>query len=281
LVRSVGCAGSAAVITVTFVHPIDTVKTRLQVSGTKGSRDYRALGNIGTITTIATEEGIPAFWKGLPAAWLREASYTSIRLGLYKPIVDAMGATSTLEKFGAGCLAGGIGSIFGNPFDVLKTRMMATEGAAVSIGTVAKQIMATQGVGGFYRGMDANVARAMVNNGTKMACYDATKQWVASTGVFPKGSSVTILTSATIAGFFMTMTVAPFDMVRTRLMNQPVDGPRIYTSFADCIVKVVRAQGPLSLWSGFLPMWSRVAPTATLQLLLYEKMMVFTGGKAI
>jgi hypothetical protein len=46
-----------------------------------------------------------------------------------------------------------------------------------------------------------------------MACYDATKQWVASTGVFPKGSSVTILTSATIAGFFMTMTVAPFDMV--------------------------------------------------------------------
>jgi len=109
LVRSVGCAGSAAVITVTFVHPIDTVKTRLQVSGTKGSRDYRALGNIGTITTIATEEGIPAFWKGLPAAWLREASYTSIRLGLYKPIVDAMGATSTLESLALGAWRAGSG----------------------------------------------------------------------------------------------------------------------------------------------------------------------------
>lgn len=29
----------------------------------------------------------------------------------------------------AGALAGGIGSIAGNPFDVLKTRMMAYEGA--------------------------------------------------------------------------------------------------------------------------------------------------------
>jgi solute carrier family 25 protein 14/30 len=45
--------------------------------------------------------------------------------------------------------------------------------------------------------------------------------------------------------------------------------------------QVVRAQGVASLWAGFVPMWSRVAPTATLQLLLYEKMMVLTGGKAI
>lgn len=121
----------------------------------------------------------------------------------------------------------------------------------------------------------------MVNNGTKMACYDTTKQWVASTGYFPKGSTLTILTSATIAGFFMTVTVAPFDMVRTRMMNQPVDGPRLYSSFFDCMVKVVRAQGVASLWAGFLPMWSRVSPTATLQLFLYENIMVLAGGKSI
>ncbi|MFN9908925.1 MAG: MC/SLC25 family protein [bacterium] len=33
-----------------------------------------------------------------------------------------------LQKFVAGSLAGAIGSVAGNPFDVLKTRMMATEG---------------------------------------------------------------------------------------------------------------------------------------------------------
>jgi hypothetical protein len=32
-----------------------------------------------------------------------------------------------------------------------------------------------QGIAGFYRGIEANVMRAMVLNGTKMACYDQIK----------------------------------------------------------------------------------------------------------
>ena len=34
---------------------------------------------------------VTAFWKGIQAAWLREASYTSLRIGLYGPIKQAMG----------------------------------------------------------------------------------------------------------------------------------------------------------------------------------------------
>lgn len=282
VLRSLGCAGGAAVATVTIVHPVDTVKTRLQVSGSAGARDYRSLGVLGTVRTVAAEEGITAFWKGIPAAWMREASYTSIRLGLYKPIVTAMNAKSGLEKFGAGCLAGGIGSIIGNPFDVLKVNMMASEGASVGVGTVARNIYSTQGIAGFYRGMDANVARAMVNNGTKMAVYDECKQAIKKTGLFAKDGQAIVMASATIAGFFMTLTVAPFDFVRTRLMNQPVGGPKLYNSFADCFLKVIKGpQGVMVLWSGFIPMWTRVAPTATLQLMAFEQLMKISGGKSI
>lgn len=38
LIQSVGTAGIAAVITVTFIHPIDVVKTRLQISGEVGGK---------------------------------------------------------------------------------------------------------------------------------------------------------------------------------------------------------------------------------------------------
>lgn len=40
-----------------FSHPIDVVKTRLQVSGdgTNGARNYKALGIRGTVSVIATE----------------------------------------------------------------------------------------------------------------------------------------------------------------------------------------------------------------------------------
>ena len=75
---------------------------------------------------IAKEEGVTAFWKGINAAWLRESSYTSLRLGLYSPIKEVMGATSPdaafYKKFLSGSLAGAIGSLAGNPFDVLKVR---------------------------------------------------------------------------------------------------------------------------------------------------------------
>jgi hypothetical protein len=123
MLKSVAGAGAAAVITVTFIHPIDVLKTRLQVSGdaSTGARNYKALGIGGSISVIAREEGIAAFWKGIGAAWLREASYTSLRLGLYAPIKTAMGIkkdSNFFMKFLAGGLAGALGSTVGNPFDV-------------------------------------------------------------------------------------------------------------------------------------------------------------------
>jgi hypothetical protein len=52
-------------------------------------------------------------------------------------------------------------------------------------------------------------------------------------------------------------------------MNQPTD-KKIYSGLGDCLVKTVRSEGPLSLWRGFIPIWARFAPMATLQLLTLE-----------
>lgn len=69
--------------------------------------------------------------------------------------------------------------------------------------------------------------------------------------------------SAFTAGFFMTITVTPFDMVRTRLMNQPKDKV-IYTGLVDCMTKVAKQEGFTALYKGFLPVWGRFAPTTVL-----------------
>jgi len=281
LLKSVSAAGTSACITVTGIHPIDVVKTRLQVSGdpSTGARNYKALGIGGTCKIILSEEGVSAFWKGIGAAWMREASYTSLRLGLYGPIKHAMGVKSNshfVMKFTAGSLAGAIGSIVGNPFDVLKTRMMATEGKKPpTLGEAASALYKAQGVGGFYRGLEANVMRAMVLNGTKMACYDQIKGYITSTGLVPKGL-ITQFMAAFSAGFFMATTVTPFDMIRTRLMNQPPD-VKLYTGFLDCAFKIIASQGPGGLYSGFFPIWARFAPTTTLQLVIFEQLKPIFG----
>jgi len=274
LLKNVTAAGSAAVITVTGIHPIDVVKTRLQVSGGEGARNYKQLGIFGTIRVIAKEEGIPAFWKGIKAAWLREASYTSLRLGLYGPIKKVMGLKSDshfLLKFAAGSLSGAVGSCAGNPFDVLKTRMMATEGKIPPpIGKVAGELYRAQGISGFYRGLQANVMRAMVLNGTKMSCYDQIKSMIKASHIIP-GGLPTQFCAAFGAGFFMAVTVTPFDMIRTALMNQPPN-VKIYKGFVDCAMKIVAKNGAIGLYAGFFPIWARFAPTTTLQLVIFEQL---------
>ena len=54
--------------------------------------------------------------------------------------------------------------------------MMAAEGKnPPPISKAAAELFKSQGIQGFYRGIEANVMRAMVLNGTKMACYDQIK----------------------------------------------------------------------------------------------------------
>jgi len=173
-------------------------------------------------------------------------------------------------KFTAGSLAGAIGSTVGNPFDVVKTRMMASEGANAPIGHIFSQIYQKAGIGGFYRGLQANIMRAMVLNGTKMSCYDNIKIGLLKNNIV-KHKGVLLETLAAFgAGFFMTCTVAPFDKIRTRLMNQPADA-KIYNGFVDCLAKIVKREGVRGLWTGFIPIWGRFAPTTTCQLVIFSQ----------
>jgi len=75
LIESMACGGVSACFAVNFTHPIELVKTRMQVTG----------GSIGaTCGGVMANEGALAFWKGLPFAWGRELSYTSVKLGACK-----------------------------------------------------------------------------------------------------------------------------------------------------------------------------------------------------
>ena len=272
---SIGLGGSAAVITCNFTHPIELVKVRMQMSG----------GGVGsTVSAIMKTEGFGSLWKGIQAAWGRESFYASIKVGGYGPIRDALGASSPdapfALKFAAGAASGSIGSCVGNPWDVLKTMMQANKGEAVPLTTLASKLYADQGVGGFYRGIQANIARACVLNGTKMAVYDVAKGYVSNSSGWTRKDPRTIFCSATISGFFMTCTVSPFDMLRTRLMNQPTD-QKLYNGFADAAIKVLKNEGPTAFYRGFFPIWARFAPTATLQLLIFEQLLSASGYKAL
>ena len=81
---------------------------------------------------IISQEGFgrKGIFKGIEASSMREASYSSLRLGLYEPIKKFFGETDPKNtpiwiKYVSGGLAGMCGSGFANPVDLLKTRMQA------------------------------------------------------------------------------------------------------------------------------------------------------------
>jgi hypothetical protein len=55
---------------------------------------------------------------------------------------------------------------------------MANAKEKTSFPKLMRRMLADQGVAGFYRGIEANVLRACMLNGTKMSCYDQIKSIV-------------------------------------------------------------------------------------------------------
>ena len=70
--------------------PIDVVKTRLQMDGSGGIKQYN--GTMDCASKLVKADGPAALFKGLPPALVRQSTYGSLRYGLYGPIKNSMGA---------------------------------------------------------------------------------------------------------------------------------------------------------------------------------------------
>lgn len=70
--------------------PLDTAKVRLQLQKQGIAGDVASLpkykGMLGTIATIAREEGASALWKGIVPGLHRQCLYGGLRIGLYEPV---------------------------------------------------------------------------------------------------------------------------------------------------------------------------------------------------
>jgi Mitochondrial carrier protein len=245
-----------------------------------------SLSLAGTVSNIVKNEGWGSFYKGILFGYGRELSYTSIKLGAYAPVRDLLVDENDKNapffmKFLAGAITGGTGSVVGNPFDVLKTLSQTnTSTTKVPLTSLVKDLYSHEGIGGFYRGVEVNVLRACVLNATKMGVYDICKGFVVKSTGWNRSDIRTVFSSAVVAGYFMTCTVAPFDMIRTKLMNQKTGG-KTYSGFVDCFAQTIRQDGFFSLWRGFIPIWARFAPQATLQLMTLEFLYGVCGFKSI
>lgn len=65
-----------------FVQPMDLIKNRMQLSG-EGGKAKEHKNTFHAIRSILAKEGITGMYSGLSAGLLRQATYTTTRLGIY------------------------------------------------------------------------------------------------------------------------------------------------------------------------------------------------------
>lgn len=214
-----------------------------------------------------------SFFNGLSASLLRQAVYSSARFGIY----DALKAgkePAFAYKVGYGLISGGVGAIIANPFDLTLVRMQADAKLPVAerrnyanVIEGVLRIARTEGVAALWRGFEPTCLRAMVITASQFAVYDQVKSVVIQRELLRDGTGAHLF-SAFVAGSFASLTSNPFDVVKTRVYNAQ---PGEFRNPVDCLVQIVRQEGPLALFKGLVPTFVRQAPYVIVMFLTLEK----------
>jgi solute carrier family 25 (mitochondrial oxoglutarate transporter), member 11 len=247
-----------------LIQPIDMVKVRIQL-GAKGSPFTVA-------KDIIAKDGFGAMYKGLSAGLLRQATYTTTRMGLFDNMTAAYkefkGGKNTNfgEKAMLGASAGGLAAVVGNPADLTLIRMQA-DGTLPpeqrrnykGVGDAFARIVREEGVGGLFKGCAPTVVRAMALNTGMFATNEQAKELLKEAGVSGFANTAG---GAMVAGFFASAASLPFDFVKTRIqkMKPNADGTVPYTGPIDCALKTLRNEGPLAFYTGFPTYYVRIGP---------------------
>lgn len=268
-----GLAGMAAT---TAIQPIDMVKVRLQLAG-EGSKTSARPSPLQVTRDIIAQGKIGDLYTGLSAGLLRQAVYTTARLGFFDTFMTAVKARAETngqsigfkERAAAGLTAGGLAAMVGNPADLALIRMQSDglkpkdqRANYRSVINALSRIAKGEGVYALWAGASPTVVRAMALNFGQLAFFSEAKtQLKAKTQL---STTTQTLTASAIAGFFASFFSLPFDFVKTRLQKQSKgpDGKLPYGGMADCFRKVTKDEGILRFYRGFGTYYVRIAPHA-------------------
>lgn len=293
MVKGLVYGGVASCIAETITMPVDVVKTRLQMDGSSGTKAYK--GSLDCAGGLIKAEGPSALFKGLQPALVRQSTYGSLRYGLYGPIKNSMGIAPgqpvpLWKKVVAGGGAGAVASAIANPTDLLKVRLQTDgmlrgpDGTLLpkrfsGLGDAFMKVAKEEGILAFWTGVGPTVGRATALAAAELSTYDEVKHQLLSRNLLSEGLPCHI-TTAFVSGFVSTVASSPFDVVKSRVMGQPLnpDGTgQLFSGMIDCFVKSARNEGILSLYNGFWPNFSRVVPRVTIVFIVMEQLKAAFG----
>ncbi|KAI9498343.1 mitochondrial carrier domain-containing protein [Zychaea mexicana] len=226
-------ASSVAALTArVFTHPIDTIKTRLQVRSTTG-HEYQQLKQV----ILPVEESnrnvfgtLRSLYRGLPVTLLFSVPALSVYLTCYETTKAHLAhrgglfdRDGILNHLASGCLAEVAAGVLFTPMEVMKNQLQTQGvGSSRSAWSLAQHIWQAEGIKGFFRGYWMGLAVFVPHTMTYFAVYEQCKmayarhynyQHQGDSAQLPMGAYLLCSGVASTMGIMLS---TPLDIVKTR-----------------------------------------------------------------
>jgi len=262
--------GLAATIAASVTHPLDLTKVRLQASG-----DKRMVESIKKTVRTA---GFRGLFDGISGTWMRQMSYSLCRFWAYDESKKLLGANPQSPAWmlaAAGMMAGSIAGVVGNPGEVVMVRLQGDFAKPPEKRFNYKhcfdalfRMVREEGPSSLLRGVGPNVFRSILMNSSQLASYDFFKAELLKTKYF-EDNIACHFTASFAAGTVATTVCSPADVLKSRIMNASGPGS---SSTIGVIRSSLAKEGPMFMFKGWLPAWSRLQPTTILIFLTLEQL---------
>ena len=163
------CGGMASILA---VHPLDTVRTRLQAAPAGA---YRGAWHCARATL--RREGPLALYKGLAWPLAAQGLYKAVMFGVYGAASRALRGgdparpLAAHEVFAAGGVAGGANALVLAPVELVRNRFQVAAGR-----TTLRAVLREAAAGGVYRGLGATLLRDVPGVGAYYAAFEAMRR---------------------------------------------------------------------------------------------------------
>ena len=277
----------SGVATALALHPLDTLKVRLQVQdGRTAGGAVRYAGLLHAARTIVAEEGVRGLYRGAAPGALGSGASWGAYFALYeaararaRAAAGAGGGEPSLAaNLWASWEAGSLTCLLTNPLWLVKTRLQlqggggagaapaagAYRGMAHALASIARE----EGVRGLYRGLVP--ALCLVSHGMiQFALFEELKR--ARGPAAGEAGAAFVFAAAAASKAVAALATYPYQVIKARVQQRVAAGAqREYAGLLDSAAKIARFEGAAGFYKGFLPNVLRVAPQSAITITVYE-----------
>ncbi|OVA09911.1 EF-hand domain [Macleaya cordata] len=251
--------GLACALSTSLLHPVDTIKTRVQASTLSFPEIISKLPQIG----------VQGLYRGSIPAILGQFSSHGLRTGIFEASkLVLINFAPTLAEIQVQSIASFCSTILGTavriPCEVLKQRLQA--GIFDNVGQAIVGTLRQDGLRGFFRGTGATLCREVPFYVAGMGLYAESKKAVQHLLRRELEPWETIVVGA-LSGGLAAVVTTPFDVMKTRMMTAPQGLP---VSMSMVAFSILRQEGPLGLFKGAVPRFFWIAPLGAMNFAGYE-----------